>query len=342
MSFGRTLLNESGIENELNSFLEYLVDRLDLNRNDVFRAMRDYKKNPKATNHKTIRSEPAGIREVSGVKVESTGISIDNSMVKPRGNGGGAGYFEGPVMRSEADRSPHIQETLVEPPSPEPSPQPRLQARKQTKVIPSSEKKKGVESNTSIDEHIKPKEASEGKPQLTIKRKGDRYMTEYDPSFLKGITNSLFMSLLKRKTLSEEECNYLKSFLRKEQIPFKDAPTKTINLNTGSKITDIASIMAKVQQDMDKDERLSPEDSRVTNKAPTKPTKLKLVKLTTNTAWDKETKYVFRLNRTSGKVVPVAFAVRMSRDDDNQILTEAHIEDLKERGLSYDLAFSNQ
>ena len=43
MSFGKTLLSETGIEREINSFLEYLVEKFDLNRNDVFMAMREYK-----------------------------------------------------------------------------------------------------------------------------------------------------------------------------------------------------------------------------------------------------------------------------------------------------------
>lgn len=132
MSFGKTLLSETGIEREINSFLEYLVEKFDLNRNDVFMAMREYKssgsrvrdsrapaaasydgpgrrRNPSESGGPGYRVDEsaAGIQKVEGVTVQSSGIVIDNTGVRMRGGNGGAtvGYFEGPVMHSAKDPS---------------------------------------------------------------------------------------------------------------------------------------------------------------------------------------------------------------------------------------------
>lgn len=164
-------------------------------------------------------------------------------------------------------------------------------------------------------------------PQVVISQSGDRYTLQVKPSFLASLTNQNLKRILTRKSLSVEEYNHLKYILNQTEIPFSDVVQK---VKEEPKITNVEEIMKRVQQDMRDAEQLTPQDRKVETQ------KLKLIKVGDQLAWDKNTKYLFRLTKENGKTVPVAIATRTSKTDPNVPLTASNIDDLNTRGWKFE------
>lgn len=312
MSLGKTFLQESGIETELNSFLEYLIRKFSLNRNDVFYAMREYKSDEIRgyKNEAPPPSQPQTMK-VKGVTVNSDGTELpSNPVPRARGSSNHSSHemFSGPVKGADGKVHSSV-ETAHKFPKP-----------------PTLNK-------------------STGPSEVTFSRKGERYTVKCNNGFLERMANPQLSALFGKKSLGDEEYNYLKNFFRTHNIGFTDvAPPEAPKVE---KLTSINDIINKVQHEIEEDEKLPS-----TLVAPTLPPKtssseggtqkLKLIKVGTNLAWDKATGYVFRLTKNiDDKTSAIAFATRASKEGENQPLTEANIKDLEKRGLKYDKSLSS-
>lgn len=158
-------------------------------------------------------------------------------------------------------------------------------------------------------------------PFIVITKFGERYKTTCKD--LSKITNPQLLKLLQNQSISQMEYSTLKTFLKSTNITFQDVVN--VPRPVSPKITDIESIVNKVKREIE---------------SPPKST-LKLVKVGAQLAWDKDSKFVFRLSKDiDGKTIPIAFAKRLLKTDENIEFSPEDIKDLETRGWKFDVQYS--
>lgn len=167
--------------------------------------------------------------------------------------------------------------------------------------------------------------------QIVITKDGERFKTSTPDSLLKTITNPPLLKLLKRQTLSGDELNFLKQFLTSQNIPFSESTTSTSP--PVKKLTNIQAIVDKVQHEVEESKKLKESDKTIKRdpiKRDQPKTKLKLVKIGKDEAWDRESHYVFKLDKP-----PVVIGYRKNKDDKTSDLTQKHITELNQMGWKF-------
>ena len=293
---GSNLLHKLSLEKELDTFLTYLCTKLNLTNQELNNFIYEYTLESKNSNSNVF-------------------LNVSQKRVQP------------PQVSSQ----PKVQSSQVVKVEPQPLPLPLPK-----KVQPPQTK---VEPQLPSPQHTPLKTQHQQRDEIVITRFGDRFKIKTPPSILQSISNTQLKNLLLRKTISLDEFNILKNFLILQEIPFYEEkePHKE-----EQKITNVEEIINKVQREIEESRKLTENDKlplkrdkpppSQSNASPLKgeKTKLKLVKIGTNIAWDKDSRFVFRLEKP-----PVAIGTRQNKDDETQELTPLQIEDLNERGWKY-------